>query len=310
MEHVLAAILSTFFAINGNQVVSLDCQANALGRSFAQINPSPICSTNSIQLHNYAVLCSILNWNCAPALPKQPAQPSQLRVFAEQYCSAPVSENGLRFLKTYVSLWQTNWEASPTEEGVLKRLSIQDTGTAQAFADKLLANPKNAPYTEWYHWYLLTAERRKEEAAKYAAEHHLDTVIRSSSRYPLAHQLQLRLQIPWPRLAAPALYTYSFNQGTWGSSIVPRQAKPIYIPREWKPPGGHGYRRSWQKGPSWQITYTRQGDWVTRTARYVALDSHIKGRIDGNDLVEDVVEETQAPAGYYSVAPNFVLVLH
>ncbi len=120
--------------MNGNQVVSLDCQANALGRSYAPINPTPNCSTNPIQLHNYAVLCSILDWNCAPALPK-PTQPSQLRVFAEQYCSAPVGENGLRLLKTYVSLWQTNWEASPTEEEVLKRLSIQDSETALAFAD-------------------------------------------------------------------------------------------------------------------------------------------------------------------------------
>ena len=191
MEHVLAAILSTFFAINGDQVVSLDCQANALGPVLCADQPKPDL------LHKFnpaPQLCGALlhpELELRPALPKRTAQPASLS-FAEQYCSAPVSENGLRFLKTYVSLWQTNWEASPTEEGVLKRLSIQDTGTAQAFADKLLANPKNAPYTEWYHWYLLTAERRKEEAAKYAAEHHLYAVIRSSSRYPLAHQLPIK----------------------------------------------------------------------------------------------------------------------
>jgi hypothetical protein len=47
---------------------------------------------------------------------------------------------------------------------------------------------------------------------------------------------------------------------------------------------------------------------VVRTAKYVEQNSHIEGKIKGNNISEEVVQELQEPAGYYHVNPTFVVV--
>jgi hypothetical protein len=312
VEHLLA-LLASLLALNGNQVMDLDYQTLQLGRpSYPEIGEARAVQSfkNTNQIQNYAICCAILNWDAVKFLSKNPKNADISRIFASEYSSAPSSEVQLKFLREYARQWQTNWEAGPVEEGVLKRLSIQDMDEAQVFADKLLANPKNLAYTQWYHWFLLVSERRKEEAQQFATEHHIDKAIMASSRYPLPSYMPMRMQIAWPRVARTDTYTYFFGQKTWAPAVVPKQNKPVYISNEWNPPSGSHYSRSWQRGPSWQVTYARDGSWVVRTATYVERNSHVEGKIDGNNVSEEIVEELQEPAGFYYVTPTFVVVQH
>jgi len=312
VQHILA-LLASLLALNGNQVMDLDYQAFQLGRDphpeLASIRAAqPFKDTN--QVRNFAIVCATLDWNPTRFLSKKPANPDVGRLFAAEYATVPSSATQLAFLRTYADQWRTNWEAGPAEEGVLTRLSVQDPEKAQVFADKLLSNPKNLPYTQWYHWSLLMSERRKEEAQQFATEHHIDKAIMASSRYPLPSYMPMKMQIAWPRVARTDTYTYFFGQKTWAPAVIPKQNKPVYISSEWNPPSGSHYSRSWQRGPSWQVTYARDGSWLVRTATYVERNSHVEGKIDGNNVSEEIVEELQEPAGFYYVTPTFVLVQH
>jgi hypothetical protein len=310
VEHLLA-LLASLLALNGNQVMDLDYQTLQLGRpSYPEIAEARAVQSfkNTNQIQNYAICCAILNWDAVKFLSKNPKNADISRIFAAEYSSAPSSEVQLKFLREYARQWQTNWEASPVEEGVLKRLSIQDMDEARVFADKLLANPKNLAYTQWYHWFLLVSERRKEEAQQFATENHIDKSLAASSRYPLPAFETMKVQIVWPRLARTDTYSYALGQKIWTPSVTPAPNKPIYIPDDWKSPQGVRYNRSWQKGPAWQVVYSREGNYVVRTAKYVEQNSHIEGKIRGNNISEEVVQELQEPAGYYHVNPTFVVV--
>jgi len=130
---------------------------------------------------------------------------------------------------------------------VLKRLCIQDFDAAQVFAGKLLANPKSLRYTQWYHWYLLRTERRKEEAEQFAAENKIEGPFKHPPAihcHPMC-RCDCRSSGPgWSgRIPTPIL------QGeTWAPSIIPRQENQVYIASDWNPPKGEHYNRSWQKG--------------------------------------------------------------
>jgi hypothetical protein len=306
-------LLTSLLALNGNQVMDLDYQTFQLGRPphpelAAYWSATPFRNTNQIQ--NYAILCATLDWDAARFMPKKRQSPDDSRMFAAQFISVPSSVNQLRFITEYADGWQTNWEAGPVEEGVLKRLCIQDFDAAQVFAGKLLANPKSLRYTQWYHWYLLRTERRKEEAEQFAAENKIERPVQTSTRYPLPSHVPLRLQVVWPRVVRTDTYTYFTGQKTWAPSIIPRQEKSVYIASDWNPPKGEHYNRSWQKGPGWQIIYHRNGDWLVRTATYVERNSHVEGDVKGNNFSEEIVEEPQEPAGYYYRTPTFIVVKH
>ena len=74
----------------------------------------------------------------------------------------------------------------------------------------------------------------------------------------------------------------------------------------WKAPHGRNYQRSWKRGPSWQITYEKEGNTLTRTAHYVEADSYIAGAISGHNYSESVVELSQSPKGALVRAPHYI----
>jgi hypothetical protein len=310
MDFILK-LLASLVALDGNQVMDLDYQTFQLGRAthrelagYSAVAPFQ----NASQLKNYAVLCATLDWNPTAAIPRNPGTPDQMRLFAEQFLSVPPNNIQQIFLERYVTTWRTNWQAGVIEAGILKRLSIQSPEKAAQFFDKLLSNPTNAPYTEWYHWYLLTSERRKAEAYKYAAEHHLDTSIRLSTSYPLITNRPPSVQIVWPHQNRTDSYSYSFGQKLWAAKVIPPTQKIVYVSGEWSPPSGTNYLRTWQRGPSWQITYTCTAGRLVRTATYVACNSHVEGNIAGRGFAESIVEEIQEPAGYLYPGPNIVVI--
>ena len=251
MQHILA-LLASLLALNGNQVMDLDYQAFQLGRDphpeLASIRAAqPFKDTN--QVRNFAIVCATLDWNPTRFLSKKPANPDVGRLFAAEYATVPSSATQLVFLRTYADQWRTNWEAGPAEEGVLKRLSVQDPEKAQVFADKLLSNPKNLPYTQWYHWSLLMSERRKEEAQQFAAEHHIDKAIMASSRYPLPSYMPMKMQIAWPRVARTDTYTYFFRPEDLGASRHPEAKQACLHIQRVEPPKRISLQQKLAKGP-------------------------------------------------------------
>jgi len=176
---------------------------------------------------------------------------------------------------------------------VLKRLSVQDPEKAQVFADKLLSNPKNLPYTQWYHWSLLMSERRKEEAQQFAAEHQHRQSDHGLVPLSVAILYANEMQIAWPRVARTDTYTYFFGQKTWAPAVIRSKTSLSTYPASGTPRADLITAEA-GKGAKLASDLCRDGSWLVRAATYVERNSHVEGKIDGNNVSEEIVEELQS----------------
>jgi hypothetical protein len=132
------------------------------------------------------------------------------------------------------------------------------------------------------------------------------TIRRSASPLiPLPPFEKPSIQVFWPT-KSNGIWQYYFPEQKWIPQVVPPPRKTVYLQADWEHPTGPAYRRSWKKGPSWQVTYCQKGNILTRTAIYVDADSYIAGTIDGSNYSESVVEITTPPKRFLFKAPYYI----
>jgi hypothetical protein len=258
------------------------------------------------QMTNFAILCASLDWNAARYLPKETRSPDDMRLYGGYYLSLPPAANSMKFLEQYVSRWQTNWEAGPVEGALLQRLWMEAPKLADELWCKLAANPANIKSTRWAVWKSLMRDRRKAEASEFAAREQIKTGIEFSSSFPCFPFQAPDVLVFWPDKVRNTLYRYNFAAGQWIPKAEYPPKRDQFVMASWKAPQDKSYRRSWKKGPSWQITYAKEGNTLTRTAHYVETDSYITGAISGHNYSESVVELSQSPKGALVRAPHYI----
>ena len=302
-------LLLTTLALAGDQVYELDFRIGTLGEPApAQLYSYRLAHPfeSRVQMTNFAILCASLDWNAARYLPKETRSPDDMRLYGGYYLSLPPAANSMKFLEQYVSRWQTNWVAGLVEEGLLQRLWVEAPKLADELWCKLAANPANIKSTRWAVWKSLMRDRRKAEASEFAAREQIKTGIEFSSSFPCLPFQAPDILVFWPDKVRNTLYRYNFAAGQW----IPRAEYPPkrdqFLMASWKAPQDKSYRRSWKKGPSWQITYAKEGNTLTRTAHYVETDSYITGAISGHNYSESVVELSQSPKGALVRAPHYI----
>lgn len=311
MRDLILSLLLTVLPITGNQVADLDFRVHILGAKppnelYAYRLSNPFKERS--QMTTFAILCATLDWD-ATRLFRQPQEtPDDLRVFSACYLSMLASTNSTRFLQFHVREWKTNWTATAVEEAILKRLTIESAPDADLLLTKLAANPENTTWTRWAIWNHLVRERRKAEAFEYAQREKLNTDISFSRSFPCRPFEKPNIQVFWPDKVRNEVFQYYFPDQKWIPHVVPPLSKIVYIPAGWEQPTGPNYRRSWKRGPSWQVIYSQKGNTLTRTATYVETDSYIAGAIEGNNYSESVVEVTTPPKGFLFQTPYYIEV--
>ena len=171
---------------------------------------------------------------------------------------------------------------------------------------KLAANPANIKSTRWAVWKSLMRDRRKAEASEFAAREQIKTGIEFSSSFPCFPFQAPDVLVFWPDKVRNTLYRYNFAAGQWIPKAEYPPKRDQFVMASWKAPQDKSYRRSWKKGPSWQITYAKEGNTLTRTAHYVETDSYITGAISGHNYSESVVELSQSPKGALVRALHYI----
>ena len=309
MFDLIFQILLTTLAVTGNQVYELDFRVGTIGEP----SPTELYSyrlahpfEGRVQMTNFAVLCATLDWNVARYLPKEASSAADMRLYCSYYLSLPPTTNSMKFMDQYVWRWQTNWVAGPVEEGLLQRLWVEAPKLADDLWCKLAANPANVKSTRWAVWKSLMRDRRKAEAGELAAREQMETGIEFSSSFVCLPFQEPDILVFRPDKVRNTLYRYNFTAGRW----IPMTADPArrdqFVMAAWKAPQGKDYQRSWKKGPSWQITYAKEGTTLTRTARYVETDSYLTGTIDGHNYKESIVEVSEPPKGALVRAPHYI----
>src|ERR1035441_3413153 len=168
MNGTVLALLLSLLPITGGQFISLDQRINLLGEpppndlySWRLTHPFE----SQTQKTNFAALCLAMDWDATRFFRKSTPTPADLRLYSQYYLTSG-GPRALCFLKFHAQSWQTNWQAGPIEENVLKRLSLEASDAANDFFAKLAARADNVPYTRWFTWHNLMQERRKREAAR------------------------------------------------------------------------------------------------------------------------------------------------
>lgn len=310
MMEFLISLLSTMFPLTGNDVSTLDFQTFTYGAksppaltSWRLSNPPK----NGNQITNFAIISATLDWDSIKQVPN-PQQPDELRIYTQFLLTLPTQTNGLRFLIHHARSWKTNWTAEPIETDLLKRLTIDAPEEVGPFAEKLLANNANASALIWFNWHAMMKARRKAEAFEYAVQHKLKTEIRLTTQFPCDTFETFPLLVLWPSKVRTDVYQYHFPTKTWGNTLIQPPNKTVYLQANWDKPQGNRYQRGWQRGPSWQITYTKKGNVLTRESTYVENCSYIIGTIDKDDFSETVMELSVPPKGYLIKTPTLIEV--
>jgi hypothetical protein len=279
------ATLLTAFVISGNQVIDLD-MLHTTGKLSTP--PDQFTLTSPVQRENnkWAITAVALDWPVDNTLQKGTVTLVTLQLLAKEYCSSHATPNQLHFLEQYAQAWQPNWIAGNVELGVLKRLNLQGSPSGPAFAEVLRQNPTNAAIAEWQDWYNMQLNREKVQAQQLSEKNHLDTKYACSSDYPMLGNAEMQvLGISHGQLLD---WKFAPNQAQWFPSIIP-SVNTIYLMAEWGQPGKN-YERTWQAGPSWQITYNTTNNTLLRTATFIKHDSYIQGTIGLNTIEEHVIE--------------------
>lgn len=280
------AALTAAFVLTGNQAINLDL-THTLGTSITPTGTFSLVSEQQRENNKWAAIAVALDWPIDAELQKGSLSIETLRKLAQEYCSYHPSHNQLHFLELYTQAWQTNWVAGPTELGVLKRLILQNSTAAEEFAEKLRSNPTNQPITLWQDWYNLILNRDKAHAAQFAQEHTLDTTYSCSSSYPLTGSTEMQiLGLSHNQLL---IWQYSPSQTQWFPRIAPQPANPPQIMDTWPTPTDT-YYRTWQTGPSWQVTYCSTNGILNRTATFCKSDCYIYGHINQQGLTEEIIQ--------------------
>jgi hypothetical protein len=257
---------------------------------------------------NFAILCATLDWDATRLFGQSQEIPDDLRVYSACYLSMPASSESTKFLQFHVSKWKTNWTATAVEEAILKRLTIESAPDADILLTKLAANRENTKWTRWATWNHLVRERRKAEAFEYAKREKLNTAISFSRSFPCLPFEQPCIQVFWPDKVRNEIFQYYFSEQKWIQRVVSPPVSTIYLRGDWERPTGPNYSRSWKKGPSWQVTYARKQNTLTRTATYVETDSYVAGTIEENGYSESIVEVSAAPKGFLFKTPHYIQV--
>jgi hypothetical protein len=309
MNETVLALLLSLLPITGGQFISLDERTKLLGEP----PPNDLYSLrlthpfeSQTQKTNFAALCLAMDWDATRLFKKSTPAPEDLRLYSQYYLTSG-GANALRFLKFHAQNWQTNWQAGPIEENVLKRLSLEASDQANDFFAKLAARADNVPHTRWFTWHNLMQERRKREAADLVGREHLNTNIACSVEFACRPHQAPRNLIPWPSAVRTELHYYDCDARQWTFSLTHPPKRPVYLPREWQAPQGKTYERHWQPGPSWQVLYQYDGKTLTRTGVPVEGCSYIAGQINTNGFQESLVA-TARPQNFVRKAPARVQV--
>ena len=309
MNGTVLALLLSLLPITGGQFISLDQRINLLGEpppndlySWRLTHPFE----SQTQKTNFAVLCLAMDWDATRFFRKSTPTPADLRLYSQYYLTSG-GPRALCFLKFHAQSWQTNWQAGPIEENVLKRLSLEASDAANDFFAKLAARADNVPYTRWFTWHNLMHERRKREAAALVEREQLNTNIACSVEFACRPHQAPRNLILWPSAVRTELHYYDCDTRQWAFSLDHPPQRPVYVPREWTAPQGKTYQRNWQPGPSWQVLYQYDGKILTRTGVRVEGCSCISGQISANGFQESLLT-TARPDHYVQKAPACVQV--
>lgn len=310
LDAVLSLLLTTL-PITGNQQAELDFRVQIAGESppaelaaYRLTNPFK----NRTQMTNHASLCATLDWDATRMFGGPQHTPDDLRVYSACFLSTASTANSLKFLRLHAREWQTNWTANAIEEAILKRLAIESPADADAFTEKLTANPDNLPCIRWVIWQNLVKERRKAEAADYARREQLETSVSFSQSFQCLPFEPPFIQLCRPDKVRNEIWQYCFGTRQWIARVAPPPGKTIYLKADWEQPSGPKYFRTWQKGPSWQVTYVQQGTRLTRSSSHVEADSYIAGRIEPGGYAETVVELSDPPRGFIYKTPACIEV--
>lgn len=299
----IATILSSAF-LTGSAVLGLHLEKEQLGHAVPMPAEFTLNSPNPATNAKWVTVAVALDWDIKGYLIAHPTiKLATLRQIATEYCSSQVSSNQVTYLELYATSWPTNQQAGAAEAGILKRLDLQQSTKAVDFAEALAANPQNTEVLSWHHWYMMTLERRKQEAAGFAESKHLDTSLSFSTSYPLLQNASVSVL----RLSKRNLYAwnYSFGQKQWFPQITEAPSNIVNLGVDWGTPGNE-YSRTFQKGPSWQIVFSSKSGTLTRTATFCLQDSFIKGTITKDGFQEETVNSPIANT-WGSDVPNVFL---
>jgi len=290
MIELLVFFLSTTNALPGHVAYSLLEQ-----RGNPALNDDRVAAyvkTDFVHHRNYADIAAILDWDQTNALSKQAhTDPLQLRQRVAPTLSVPPSPNNSRLQKLYAQAWVAQWPATETEEQLLRLLAIQNPVIADDFFEKLSQNPRNNNLTDWYRWYQLTKQKEFSRADKLKQTARLKTDIAVTRAFPSQFP-QLSVDNPQPYRIER--YTYQPPIKTWSVDLTDPVPKLRFTLSTWTKPA-HTYNKTFQYGPSWQLTYCYGKGQLQRTLTYTENNSYITGTIQNNTFNETNSEVPGAP---------------